>query len=160
MKQKTLAIMLMAVIIGVAVCAAVVYVFVIPELGRSLAEMGGGEIRNMYSPWIWFVSFTSVPVAAALAIAFLIALNIRRDRSFCMQNARFLAVIGILAAADTLYFFIGNIVLLFLNMNHPGLFLFDMLVCFFGLAVTLICAALSHYTRKAAELRADADLTI
>ncbi|MCR5611884.1 MAG: DUF2975 domain-containing protein [Clostridiales bacterium] len=160
MKQKTLARLIMAAIIGVAVCAAIVYVFIVPAFAEHLGKTAGEEFVYMIKPWLFFVSGTALPVAAMLVIAFTIAVNISRDRSFCMENARRLAVISILAAADSAYFFIGNVVLLLLGMNHPGIFLFDMLVCFVGLAVTVASGALSHYTRKAAELRADADLTI
>lgn len=160
MKQKTLALMLMAVVVGVALCAAFVYIFIVPEFGMSLAEAGNGEFRYMYAPWFWFVTGTSVPVAAGLVLAFMISLNIYRDRSFTMQNAKLLMWISILAAADTVYFFIGNVVLLFLNMHHGGFFILCMLVCFAGVAVTVAAGALSHYTRKAAELREESELTI
>lgn len=160
MKQKTLAGLIMAAIIGVAVCLLIVYAFIIPSLAKSLGSLGEGEFRSFVTPWLIFVSITALPLIAMLVLAFMIAVNIRRDRSFIINNAKYLAAMSLLAAADTHYFFIGNVVLLLLNMNHPGLFLFDMLVCFIGLTVALVCGVLSHYARKAALLREDADLTI
>lgn len=160
MKQKTLAIVLMAIIIGVAICAAVVYIILVPEFGMSLAKAGSGEFRYMYAPWYWFIMGTALPVAAALVLSFLIAVNIARDRSFCMENAKLLAVISILALVDGAYFFIGNVIFIFLSMNHPGVFVLSMLVCFACVAVSVAAAALSHYARKAAELKEQADLTI
>lgn len=160
MKQKPLAVMLMLIIIGVFICAAVVYAFIVPDFGMSLAEAGNGEFAYMYAPWFWFVTGTSLPVAAALVLAFIIAVNIYRDRSFIMLNAKLLAGISILAAIDTAYFFIGNIVFLLLDMHQGGLFILCMLVCFVGVAVTVAAAALSHYARKAAELKEQAELTI
>ena len=88
MKQKTLAALLMAIIIGVAACAAVVYILLVPEFGMDLANAGEGEFRYMYAPWYWFIMGTALPVAAALVLAFIIAVNISRDRSFCMENAK------------------------------------------------------------------------
>lgn len=160
MKQKTLARLIMSAIIGVAICLIVAYAFIIPAFAEHLGSSFGGEFAPLKKPWLIFVSITALPLFAMLVLAFIIAVNISRDRSFIMQNAKLLAAMSLLAAADTAYFFIGNVVLLLLNMNHPGIFLFDMLVCFLGLAVTLICAALSHYARKAAEMKADAELTI
>ena len=160
MKQKTLAAMLMAIIIGVAICAAVVYVFLVPEFGMSLANAGDGEFMYMYAPWYWFIMGTALPVAAALVLAFIISVNISRDRSFCMENARLLAAISILALVDGAYFFTGNVVFMLLNMNHPGVFIISMLVCFACVAVCAAAAALSHYARKAAELKEQTDLTI
>ncbi len=160
MKQKTLALLLKIVIVGVAVCAAVVYAAIIPETGKSLAELGGGEFAPMLTPWLVFVSLTALPVAAALVLAFVIAVNIGRGRSFCMRNAKLLAVISVLAAVDSAYFLIGILVLFFLGMNHPGIFILSLMVCFAGLAVTVAAAALSHYARKAAVLQEQNDLTI
>ena len=160
MKQKTLALLLKLVIIGVAVCAAAVYAFIVPEMGRSLAEMDGGEFAHLYTPWIILISLTAVPVAAALVCAFIIAVNIGRDKSFCLQNAKLLAVISVLAAVDTAFFFTANLVMLFLNASHPGIVIVSLFICFAGVAVTVAAAALSHYARKAAELQSDSDLTI
>ncbi|MBO4384954.1 MAG: DUF2975 domain-containing protein [Clostridia bacterium] len=160
MKQKTLARLIMAAIIGVALCLLIAYIFIIPAFAEHLAGIAGGEFASFKTPWLVLVSITALPLFAMLALAFVIAVNISRDRSFIMTNAKLLAAMSLLAAADSAYFFVGNVVMLLLNMNHPGVFLFDMIICFLGLAVTLICAALSHYARKAAEMKADAELTI
>ena len=110
-------------------------------------------------PLVWLIVFCYVPMSG-LVLAFMIALNIYRDRSFCLANARLLAWIAVLAAADTVYFFVGNIILALNSMHHGGFFMICMLVCFAGVAVTVTASALSHYARKAAELKEQADLTI
>lgn len=160
MKQKTLAVMLLFVIVGVAACAALVYSVIVPELGMDLAEQGGGEFRYLYKPWLYFILGTSIPVAAALIISVVIAINIMKNRSFCRMNAKLMGVISLLAAIDTAYFFIGNIVFLVRNMSHPGVMIFSMITCIAGAVVTVIAAALSHYAYKAAELKEQCDLTI
>ena len=75
-----------------------------------------------------------------------------------MDNARCLRTVSLLAALDAAYFFLGNLVLLFLNMSHPGVVLMSLLVVFAGVAVA--AAALSHLVRKAALLQEENDLTI
>lgn len=161
MNQKTLALMLKIIIIGVALCAAAVYIWIIPqELGKPLAEAGNGEFAYCYTPWVIIVSLTALPVAAALVISWMIADNIGKDRSFCIQNAKLLAVISVLAIADTVYFFIANIVMLLLNMSHPGVMLISLFICFVGVAAAVVAAALSHYAYKAAKLQNESDLTI
>lgn len=160
MKQKTLSILLKIIIIGAVLCCVVVYAFVIPSLGKDLAMEGDGEFAYMYLPWYLFILGTAIPLAAAAVVAWIIASNIGRDRSFCMANAKLLAVFAILAAVDTAYFFIGNVIFVFLNMSHPGVVLFSLFICFAGIAITVASAALSHYARKAALLKEQADLTI
>lgn len=160
MKQRNFALLLKIMIVGAVICAAVVYAFVVPELGKSLVEKGGEEFEGYYLPWYLFVLGTALPVAAAAVLAWLIARNIGQDRSFCEQNAKLLAAIAILAAADAAYFFIGNIVLMLLGMNHPGLLLASLLPCFAGAAIAVVCAALSHYAYKGAKLQSESDLTI
>ncbi|MBO4878853.1 MAG: DUF2975 domain-containing protein, partial [Clostridia bacterium] len=44
--------------------------------------------------------------------------------------------------------------------NHPGIVLFSWIVVFFGLAVAVGAACLSHLVRKAAVLQDENDLTI
>lgn len=160
MSQKTLSVLLKVMIIGVALCLAAVYVWVVPEIGGPLAESGEGEFRSYYVPWLVIIELTALPIIAALVLAWIIAENIGRDRSFCMQNAKLLGVISLLAAADAAYFFIANVVMLLLNMNHPGLMLFSVLACFAGVVICVAAAGLSHFTRKAAKLQTDSDLTI
>ena len=44
--------------------------------------------------------------------------------------------------------------------KHPSVPLIFIAVTLFGAAVTVVCAALSHLTQKAADLKNDNDLTI
>ena len=97
---------------------------------------------------------------AALVLAWIIANNIGHDRSFCKQNAKLLAVIAVLAAADGAYFFIANVVMLLLDYSHPGMLIFSLLACFAAVACCIAAAGLSHLVYKAAKLQTDSDLTI
>lgn len=95
-----------------------------------------------------------------LVFAWKIAGNIRKNRSFSMENAKSLKWIAVLAAADTGFFFVMNIVYLFLNMNHPGIVLASLGVLVIGIAISAVSATLSHLVRKAADLQEQSDLTI
>lgn len=162
MKQKTLSSLLKIIIIGVALCAALVYCWIVPEvMGRPLAEAGDGEFSYLFAPWLIVISITALPIAAALVLSWIIAANIGRDRSFCLQNAKLLFAIALLALADTVYFF-GGVIFLMLRykVGHPSVLLFTLLICFVGLAVTVAAAGLSHLVRKAAALQEQSDLTI
>ena len=161
MSQKTFSTLLKIIIIGAALCVVFVYAVVIPELGLPLAEAGDGEFAYLYTPWLVVIELTALPIAAALVLAWLIAVNIGHDKSFCMQNSRLLAVIAILAIADAAYFFTAVVVLtLVYKATHPGVIIFTLLVCFVGAAIAVAAAALSHYAKKGAELQEQSDLTI
>ena len=111
-------------------------------------------------PWLLFLWSTGLPVLCALFLCWRIATNIGNDRSFSLENASLLKWISWLAAADSAYFFIGNIVLLALGMSHPGVTLVALLVVFCGFAMTVAAAALSHLVLKAADLEEQSELTI
>ncbi len=160
MKQKTLALWLKIVIIGVALCGLIICFVMLPSIGRDFADSLNGEFDYAYWPWLIFLWLTALPCFAALGIGWKIADNIGRDRSFSIENAKLIFTISVLAAADSAFFFIGNIILLLLNMNHPGIVLFSWIVVFFGLAVAVGAACLSHLVRKAAALQDESDLTI
>ena len=159
MKQDKLAGWLKFIILGVGLCILIVYVFVVPMFGRTIVD-DAPEFAGWYVPWLVFISITAVPVFIALFFCWKVANNIGNDRSFSMDNANLLKWISWLAAADSAYFFIGNIVLLLLNMSHPGMTLMSMLIAFFGVAVSIASAALSHLIVKAADLQELSDLTI
>ena len=120
MKQDKLAGWLKFIILGVGLCILIVYVFVVPMFGRTIVD-DAPEFAGWYVPWLVFISITAVPVFIALFFCWKVANNIGNDRSFSMDNANLLKWISWLAAADSAYFFIGNIVLLLLNMSHPGM---------------------------------------
>lgn len=158
MSQKTFSALLKIVIIGVALCAVFVYAVLVPSFGADLAT---AEFAYLYTPWLVVIELTALPIAAALVLAWIIAVNIGRDKSFCIQNARLLAVIAVLAIADAAYFFTAVVVLtLVYKVTHPSVVIFTLIVCFVGVAIAVAAAALSHYAKKAAELQEQSDLTI
>ena len=65
-----------------------------------------------------------------------------------------------MAAGDSAFFFVGNVVLLLCSMSHPGIFLIAMVVVFAGVAITVAAAALSHLIYKAAVMQEESELTI
>ena len=144
MEQKKLAGWLKAIVIGIGICGIYIYASVIPGYGEMLVRL----------------SCTAIPVYIALHFAWKIFANIGNDHSFCEVNAKYLKWISWLAGGDAAYFFLGNIILTFLNMNHPGVILYSLIVVFAGVAVSVASAALSHLVLKAALLQEESDLTV
>ena len=159
MNQQKLSAWLKAILIGVGLCGLIVYFAVLPSIGSSL-HASFPEFAAWHWPWMIFLWLTAIPCFAALVMGWRIAVNIGKDRSFSEENARLLQRIGYLAAADTAFFFLGNIVFFFLGMNHAGIMLASLLICFAGVAVTVAAVCLSHLVHKAADLQEQSDLTI
>ena len=118
------------------------------------------EFSYCYAPWLCIIWLTAIPCYLALYFGWKITTEISRDRSFSMVNSRYLKYISILALADSGYFFLANLALLFLNMNHPAVFLGSLLAEFAGAAVAVASAALSHLVQKAAKIQEENELTI
>ena len=159
MEQKSLAIWLKIILVGVGICGLVVYFVVFPSYGESLVS-DYPEFSNRFWPWLIFLWISGIPCYAVLVFGWKIAANIARDQSFSNANAKYLKWIAWLAAGDGVFFFVGNMVLLFTNMSHPGIALFSLLVVFAGVAVAVASAVLSHLVQKAAVLQEQSDLTI
>ncbi len=159
MEQKSLSKWLKLILLGMGICGLAVYFLIVPSFGDSLRSQYP-EFADRYWPWLIFIWVSGVPCYAVLALGWRIAVNIGRDESFSLANARCLGSIARLAAGDAAFVFLGNVALLFLNMSHPGVVLLSLLVVFAGAAVAVAAAALSHLVRKAALLQEENDLTI
>lgn len=159
MKQKELSVYLRAIVILGAFCVLMLGGLIAPELGREFAQ-GNPEIAYMFWPCLIFIWITAVPVTVTLVLVWLIAVEIGRDNSFCLENAARLRTISLLAAIDTVLYFLAAAVLAGLKMLHISIFILISGIIAVGAACIITAAALSHLTRKAADLKADSDLTI
>ena len=149
MNQNNLSKWLKGIIIGTGIFGLVVFGWLIPAYGASFAIMNP-ELAYCY--WPCFVS---------LFFGWKIASNIGMDNSFSFDNSKNLKIISVLAAGDSAFFFLGNWALVFMDMSHPGVaIIFAPLVIFVGVAVSVVCAALSHLVYKSAVLQNESDLTI
>ena len=159
MNLKTLSVWIKIILIGFALCGAGILGFAVPSIGQDAVE-AYPEFAGAYLPWLIFLWIAAVPCFAVLVIGWLIATNIARDNAFSPANAKLLKTVAILAAVDSVYFFIGNIALLFLNMNHPGIVLMSLVVVFIGIAICVASSALSKLTSRAADIEDENRYTI
>ncbi|MBR0320267.1 MAG: DUF2975 domain-containing protein [Clostridia bacterium] len=159
MKQKYLSGWIKGILTVMGVCGAVMYLFVLPLFGREMQEMYP-EYACAYLPWLIFLWLSGIPCFMTLFYGWRIASNIGKDQSFSMQNAVLLKRIAVLAAADALFFFLGNLVFAVINWSSPGIMLMSLGVDFAGVAVSIAAAVLSHLVQKAAALQEQSDLTI
>jgi len=159
-KQKTLSNWLKSVVIGMGVLGAIVYGLVLPMCWQNAtvnhASLGG----TTYWIRMVFLWITAIPCYIALVYAWKVFTEIGNNNSFSFVNAKYLKNVAILALVDTVYYLLGNLVLFFLNKNHPGVLLIAFLITFVGVAVVIVCAALSQLIQKAAEMKEENELTI
>ena len=159
-KQKALSNWLKGVVIGMGIFAAIVYGLVLPTIWREAtvdhATLGG------VTYWIrmGFIWVTAIPVYTALVYAWKVFTEIGSNNSFSFVNAKYLKNVALLALVDTIYYFVGNVIMFLAGINHPGVLLVSFLICFVGAAVVIVCAALSQLVKKAAELKEENELTI
>ena len=159
MKQKELSVWLRAVLAVGAAFILFLSLLVVPKLGQH-AILNYPELEYMYLPCLIFFWITAAIVLVFLALVWKIAIEIGRDNSFCHENAKRLRTCSHLALADVILYLIAGCVFGAMNLLHPALIIAGVIICSIGAAVAVCCAALSHLTRKAADMQAENDLTV
>lgn len=143
-------------IIFLAIMAAFCYMVVFPQ--RILEGRQNPDTAWLVTPGIIAVSFSAIPIAIALVLFWKICTEIGRDNSFCHKNASRLTGIGFCALVDTGYCAVGTVTLEIL-VGSP-VWVLGLMVCTVGLSIALAAFLLSHLVLKAADLKAENDLTI
>lgn len=156
MKRLGLVRTLKGAILFMAAMAAVCYLEIFPIRIREAGEMYGMDW--IVGPGIAAVSISAIPIAIALVLFWRICTEIGRDNSFCHKNARWLSGIGFCAMLDTGYCAVGTVTIELL-VGSP-IWLLGMGVCVVGLAIAMAAFLLSHLVLKAADMKAENDLTI
>ena len=146
-------------IAAAVLCGTLVYVWVLPSLGNSI-RIAVPSHSGCYYPWLIFLWLTAIPCYGAALSAWKIVRNIGQDHPFTFENARLLKRISLFALADAVFLLAGNILFLFLNMNHPSVLLCSLGISIIGGVVWIICSGLSLLTQRAAQLQEQSDLTI
>lgn len=146
-------------ICGASLSLLLIYFWALPKFGHLLSS-AYPEFAHRYTPWLIFLWLTAIPCFGALWFAWKIAVNIGNDHPFTMENAEALQKIARFAAVDSLFLIAGNILFLFLNLNHPSVLLCSIGISLVGGVVWLIGTELSELTARAAALQEQSDLTI
>ncbi len=159
MKQKGLSVWLRAVLCFGGLFILFLALVLIPRLGQHVA-LDYPELEHMYLPCLIFFWVTAAVALIFIVLVWKIAVEIGRDNSFCHENARRLSICGNLALADTVLYLAAGCVLGFMHLLHITLLIAGIVICSIGVAVAVCCAALSHLTRKAADMQSENDLTV
>ena len=159
MRQKELEKWLKIVIIAVAICEFIVCGVAIPWIGHVLIA-ADPQITGMYIPWLVLFIISAVPCYLILYLGWKVASNIGKDRSFSVENAKHIKLASKILLVDAVYFFVINICLWKVYVNHPGVILALVFIVFAGVVLSVVAAVLSHLVVKAADLQEQSDLTI
>ncbi len=158
-KQKELSIWLRVVLGVSAAFILFLSLLLMPKLGQHAVE-NYPELGYLYWPCLVFFWVTAALVLVFLALVWKIAVEIGRDNSFCYENAKRLRICSNLALCDVILYLIGGCVLGAMNLLQPSLIIAGVVICSIGAAIAVCCAALSHLTRKAADMQSENDLTV
>ena len=159
MRQKELEKWLKIVIIAVALCGLIVCGVAIPWIGHVLIECDT-QISYMYIPWLIFFIISAVPCYVIMYLGWKVAVNRGNDRSFSLENAKYIKLASKIILLDAIYFFVINICFGKVYINHPGVILALVFIVFAGVIASVVAAVLSHLVIKAADLQEQSDLTI
>ena len=164
MGQKELSLLLKIVVAVLAVFLSLALVFFLPPLAHEAYLFYRDVSEALANAFAWgvpaVIGLSAIPCYASLVLAWRIFAEIGRNNSFCAENAKRLRTISRLALADTVVYVVLSLVLCAIGAGHPSVVLILTAIILFGAAATVCCAALSHLTQKAADMKADSDLTI
>ena len=152
MNQKSLANWIKAIVIGVGIGGAMVYLWLDMIIDpATIANFTGYEVSTL--PWNILILITLIPCYGVLFFVWKIAHQVELDNSFSFQNVNYLKWIMLLCLSIAVIFFCGNIILLITNLNHPSIFILSIFFCFLAIAIGIIAAVLAHLVEKAAIIK-------
>ena len=135
-----------------ALCGLFLCAFVVPVWGRGIIT-AAPEFRSWFLPWLIFAWLAALPCFAILIYVFKVANAVQSETVFTQRTAKWVKTGAVILFSDAAFVFFGNIVLLFMNMNHPGVLLLCLIVIIFALTLVLLASVLSRYLAKAALLQ-------
>jgi hypothetical protein len=156
MTSRTLGILMRISVIAAAISGLFLCIYVIPSWGLGIVH-ANPEFSGWFWPWLIFAWLTALPCFIVLIYVWKVSDAVKKDTVFTMLTAKWVKMGAVLLLIDAAFLFIGNVVLLLLNMNHPGILLFFILVDIFIIALALLAAVLSRYLTKAAILQEESE---
>ncbi|MDR2569082.1 MAG: DUF2975 domain-containing protein, partial [Oscillospiraceae bacterium] len=107
-----------------------------------------------------FLWAAAAPCFLFLALIWKLSTVIKREQVFTYKTAQLVKTYALILSGDVIFFVMGNIVFLLLDMNHPVVLLLSVIIAIFGLALAVLVATLSRYLTKAAALQEEVNCTI
>ncbi|OQB20507.1 MAG: hypothetical protein BWY11_02347 [Firmicutes bacterium ADurb.Bin182] len=159
MTSKTLGSLMRISVAAVIISGLFLCLYVVPAWGRSIID-ANPEFSGWYWPWLIFAWLIALPCFAVLVFVWKVSGAVTNDTVFTVLTAKWVKAGAVLLLYDAVLLFTGNIVLLLLDMNHPGFLLLSVIGVIFIVALALLAAVLSRYLTKAAVLQEESEGTI
>lgn len=159
MKQNELAKSLKVFLSLTCIILAIVSLVVVPLIGRDIAS-DYPEFSYMFYPCLIFIWITMIPFYGSLFEGWKISNEINKDNSFSRKNLNSLNRIRKYALSECILYFLGAIILLFLNLLHPSILIIILFIIFVAMCISVFMAVLAHLVQKACDLKDENDLTI
>jgi hypothetical protein len=159
MSSRTLGSLMRVSVMAAAICGLFLCLYVMPSWGWSMIVINP-ELSGWFWPWLIFAWLVALPCFAILVFVWKVSGAVMRETVFTFQTAKWVKKGALLLLSDAVFLFVGNVVLLLLNMNHPGILLLSVIGDIFAVALALLAAVLSRYLTKAAVLQEESEGTL
>jgi len=159
MTSRTLGNLMRISVIAAAVCGLFLCIYAIPACGRGIISEYP-ELESWFLPWLIFAWMVALPCFAVLFLIWKVSGAVINETVFTFRTAKWVKTGAVLFFCDAALLFIGNVVLLLLNMSHPGILLLSVIIDIFAIALAMLAAILSRYLTKAAVLQEESEGTI
>lgn len=165
MKNQTASALLLAILAALGIFGLAFFLWILPETVRLVLDLSvydtyGTRYSTFYYAWISFAWTTAIPCYAALFFAIRVALRMGKGEAFSRATAKDINRFALCALIDACFVLAANVIFSFLNLSHPGIFLFFVLVELFGAAIYILFRILAAYVLQAAVLREEQELTV
>lgn len=159
MKQGEIAKWLKAITIVIGLMGAVFFLVLLPMMGKEMAVLYP-EMAGMYVPALLYGWCIAVFCYAILFQFWKVCVEIGRDNSFSMENAKAFKNISRISLMLGVLWFLGIIILVVLGLGHPGILILMLAMVIAHMILAVLAAALSHLILKAYEIKQETELTI
>lgn len=146
-------------VIVAAICGLFLCLYIIPLWGQSII-FTNPEFESWFWPWLIFTWLVALPCFAILFFVWKVSGAVMRETVFTIQTARWVKMGAVLLLSDAILVFVGNVLMLLLNMNHPGVLLLSVVGVIFVIALALFASVLSRYLTKASVLQEESEGTL
>jgi len=146
-------------VIAAAICGLFLCLYIIPLWGQSII-FTNPEFSSWFWPWLIFTWLVALPCFAILVFVWKVSGAVMRETVFTIQTAKWVKMGAILLLSDAILVFVGNVLMLLLNMNHPGVLLLSIVGVIFVIALALFASVLSRYLTRAAALQEESEGTL
>ena len=152
MSKRFLFVLSRIAIIAIAICGICICGFVYPFL-VSLNGLSTGSELIMWSQLIFYWT-ASIPCFVILGFAWEVSAAFKTEL-FTKENAQFFKISAIILLADSVYFFIGNLVFALMGYNPFAILFFFLVIT--ALSLSLAFGAAGYYVAQATAIREEND---